>query len=126
MIIGIGVDIVAVKRIADWEKKPGLIERFFPDEEISDSYNSGKERAMSLAARFAAKEAFGKALGIGLSGIKLKDIRVSGDELGKPKLELTGSALDAFKKANGGIAHLSLAHEKDNAVAFVIIEGKNG
>ena len=78
--------------------------------------------ARSLAVRFAAKEAFGKALGTGLAGIKLKDIVVVNDRTGRPFLKVSGTALEALKKKGGAALHLSLSHEKTTAAAVVIIE----
>jgi holo-[acyl-carrier protein] synthase len=122
MIKGIGIDIVHVDRIRRWEATPGLIERFFNSEEIEAVNSRGSGRALSLAARFAAKEAFGKALGTGLSHMKLKDILVRNNHNGKPFILLEGTALDEFGRQGGGIIHCSLTHEGTNAVALVIIE----
>jgi holo-[acyl-carrier protein] synthase len=77
---------------------------------------------MSLAARFAAKEAFGKALGTGLSGIVLKDIMVVNNYNGKPELSVSGTALAALEKAGADRVHVSLTHERDTAIAVVILE----
>jgi len=121
VILGVGIDIVDVRRISNWMKDPGLISRYFHEHELAraGSYNG----ALSLAARFAAKEAFGKALGTGLRNLNLKDICVENDELGKPMIRLMGSAKLAFEQVRGHRLHLSLTHETDNAVAVVIIEG---
>ncbi len=122
MIKGIGIDIVHVDRIRRWEAVPGLIERFFNAAEIEAVNQKGSGRALSLAARFAAKEAFGKALGTGLTRMKLKDILVRNNFNGKPFIILEGTARDEFDKAGGGIIHCSLTHEGTNAVALVVIE----
>ena len=82
----------------------------------------GRMLAASLAARFSAKEAFGKALGTGLKGIALKDIEVALDEHGKPDLVLRGSAEEALKQSRGGRVFLSLSHDATFAIAQVIIE----
>lgn len=121
MIIGLGIDIVEVSRLKNWGEQPGLVERYFHSRELEDARN--KSGALSLAARFAAKESFGKALGTGFRGLRLKDIRVVTDKLGRPALSLAGSAEQAFKAIGGEHVHLSLAHENDNAVAVVILEG---
>jgi holo-[acyl-carrier protein] synthase len=122
MILGLGIDIVHVNRIRHWLKTPGLVDRFFHAEEILSTFDRGNSAALSLAARFAAKEAFGKALGTGLMGIKLRDIQVLNNYNGKPDLKLYGSALARFEASGGRHVHLSLTHEHDNAVAVVIIE----
>ena len=77
---------------------------------------------VSLAARFAAKEAFGKALGTGLKGIKLSDIQVVSDHNGKPDIMVHGTAAKALSDSGAESIYVSLTHERDNAVAVVILE----
>lgn len=122
MISGIGIDIVHVRRIQHWLDVPGLVERFFHPQEIADARARGAGCPLSLAARFAAKEAFGKALGTGLARIKLGDIIVRNDSKGRPFLLLEGTAKARFDETGGGIVHCSLTHEGENAVAMVVIE----
>lgn len=122
MITGIGIDIVHVDRILRWMNIPGLIERYFHPMEILAAESRGSGQALSLAARFAAKEAFGKALGTGLAQMRLKDILVRNDGNGKPFIILEGSASKRFAALGGGIVHCSLTHEGVNAVAMVVIE----
>ena len=122
MIAGLGIDIVHVGRIHHWLSIPGLVERFFNPAEISTSRSRGAGMPLSLAARFAAKEAFGKALGTGLADIHLRDIIVRNDHNGKPDIFLEGTALAHFENSGGGRLHCSLTHEGENAVAVVIIE----
>lgn len=123
MIIGIGVDVVHVYRLKRWEKIPGLLQRFFHDAELAAALPRGEAGILSLAARFAAKEAFGKALGSGLHGLSLKEIAVINDQYGKPHLHLHGRALEAMEQLGGKRAFVSLSHERDNALAVVVIEG---
>ena len=123
MILGIGVDVVHVGRIRHWESVPGLVERFFHPDEVADARRRGAGESLSLAARFAAKEAFGKALGTGLSGMRLGDIQVVNDANGRPEMVLHGSALARFGAARGARVHVSLTHEGENAIAIAIIEG---
>ena len=122
MITGIGIDAVYVKRMYAWLSKPSLMERFFHPEELSSALDRGDGAASSLAARFAAKEAFGKALGSGLRGIVLKDIMVKNKENGQPEIVLFSTALKALNKNSANKIHLSLTHEKDNAMAMVVLE----
>ncbi len=124
MILGIGIDIVHVNRMEHWLEKPGLRQRFFHEAELDEALSRGKTAALSLAARFAAKEAFGKAMGTGLHGLNLKDIRVVNQRSGKPELMVYGTALNNFHEMGGVRIHLSMTHERDNAVAMVVIEGK--
>jgi holo-[acyl-carrier protein] synthase len=123
MILGIGIDVVHVYRLKRWEKIPGLFQRFFHDDELRVALPKGESGILSLAARFAAKEAFGKALGTGLHGLSLKEIAVMNDELGKPHFHLHGRALTALEKLGGKGVYVSLSHERDNALAMVVIEG---
>ena len=122
MITGIGIDVVHASRMERWRNTPRILERFFHPKELSDALLKGSGINLSLAARFAAKEAFGKALGTGLAGIVLKDIMVQNRHNGKPEIEVFGSALSALEKSGAGMIHVSLTHEKDNAIAIVLLE----
>jgi holo-[acyl-carrier protein] synthase len=125
MILGIGVDMVQVSRIEHWLEQPGLSERFFHPEELRQLKAPFKQRSQSLAARFAAKEAFAKALGTGLRGIVLKDIRVESNHEGKPAIFCEGTAAAACVARGAAAIHVSLSHERDFAVAVVVIEAKD-
>lgn len=122
MILGTGIDIIDIERIRGWLKKENLLLRYFSRDEISYVQSKGKNAAASLAARFSAKEAFGKALGTGLTGIALKDIEVILDGKGKPELRLSGTALKALEENGGGKVFLSLSHDATFSIAQVIIE----
>jgi holo-[acyl-carrier protein] synthase len=122
MIIGIGVDVVHIRRLERWQNIPGLPERYFHPRELAVARSRGSGSALSLAARFAAKEAFGKALGTGLAGIVLKDIVVVNRHNGSPALEVQGTALGALQKSGADRIHISLTHEGDNAIAMVVLE----
>lgn len=124
MIVGIGLDVVHVPRMEKWRKVPGLLERYFHAEEIAAVLAKGCGADLSLAARFAAKEAFGKALGTGLAGLDLKDIMVKNKENGKPEMLVSGTALSALAQSGASRIHLSLSHEKDSAVAMVVLENE--
>jgi holo-[acyl-carrier protein] synthase len=123
MIKGIGVDMLCVSRMNRWRNTPGLLERYFHPAELAALETREQGRTASLAARFAAKEAFGKALGTGLAGIVLKDIMVINRSGGRPDLELCGSAGRALRKSGAVKTHLSLSHEGDYAIAMVVLEG---
>jgi len=122
MIKGTGIDLVDIRRIESWLEREDLLKRFFSDSEIAYVRTKGSSAAASLAARFAAKEAFGKALGTGLKGITLKDIEVSLDQRGKPELILRGSARTALLENGGGRIFLSLSHDATLSIAQVVIE----
>lgn len=128
MIFGIGIDLVEVSRFRKWLEDDSLISRYFNEKEISDKPENLTDRQLSslcqhYAVRFAAKEAFSKALGTGLSGFDLKDVYVLNEESGKPYIALGESAKKVFdEKCPGARIFLSLSHEKDYAIANVIIE----
>ena len=126
MILGVGIDVVHVRRMRRWQQVPGLFERFFHPQELEEALARGQAAVLSLAARFAAKEALGKALGTGLRDIALKDIAVVNTAAGKPEVRLRGTALEALGRLGGGRILVSLSHERDNAIAVVIIEEHNG
>ncbi len=123
MIIGIGIDIVSISRMKAWIGRVGLLDRYFHPAELAAAREKGTAFEHSLAARFAAKEAFGKALGTGLSGLRLKDIEVVNDRNGKPSIRVYGSARTQLDRVGGAELFVSLTHESDNAIAVVVIEG---
>ena len=123
MIYGIGVDTVAINRFATWATNERKLTRFFHDIDLSYlSSLSNAHRARALAGRFAAKEAFGKAMGCGLRGLSLNNIAVSRDAYGSPKLELLGNARRLVEKLNGYRGHLSISYTDNYATAYVIVE----
>ena len=123
MIYGIGTDIVDVKRIEKLYKKYGqtFAERILSPLEMHDWPGIGRPVKV-LAKRFAAKEAFSKALGTGVRPpAVLPAIAVAHDELGKPILAFCGRLAEMIE--NQGLkAHLSLSDEADYAVALVVLE----
>ena len=122
MIAGIGTDIAEVKRFEKWVKNPQMLERFFNEKEIS-SAKSDSAKCQHYAVRFAAKEAFSKALGTGISGFGLKEVYITNNSEGAPLLNIEGAALSLLKERFGECkAFVSLSHEKEYALAFVVIE----
>ena len=122
MIIGLGTDIVEPARFESWIGDDALCSRYFHEDEVAYALNRADRAAEVLAARFAAKEAFAKALGTGFFGLVLRDIRVANDDRGRPELILTGSAKQKLAELGVRTAHLTLAHERYAAVATVILE----
>lgn len=123
MIIGIGTDIVEVGRIARLLKSNlHFVDKVFSYAEIA--YASRKASpAQSYAARFAAKEAFMKAIGTGWEdGISWKEIEVINNSRGKPEIHLSGRALDIATSLEIDNIQLSMSHEKDYAIAYLILE----
>ena len=123
MIFGIGTDIAQVNRFEKWVENPQMFMRFFNPAEIMEK-GSLAAKCQHYAARFAAKEAFSKALGTGIAGFELKEVYVVNDPLGKPELKVEGKALELLKERAGDdfCLHVSLSHEKEYALAFVVIE----
>lgn len=121
MIYGIGTDITQVKRFEKWVKDEAMINRFFNKQEQM-SGGTLNARCEHYAARFAAKEAFSKAVGTGLV-FDLRDVYIIKDENGKPELQVQNSAEKVMTEKCGECKlHVSLSHEKEYATAFVIIE----
>jgi holo-[acyl-carrier protein] synthase len=126
MIFGIGIDLVENGRLEKIIEKWGIkfLNRVFSAGEIQ---YCGKHIQSSphYGARFAAKESFLKALGIGLGrGVKLSDIEVVHDKNGKHVLALCGGAKVQIEKREITKIHLSLTHTKKYATAIVLLEKK--
>ena len=124
MIFGIGTDIVRVGRMQEDLDRFGdrFSERILTTGELLD-FHKNANKANFLARRFAAKEAAVKAMGTGFSnGIQLHDIEVTHDDQGKPNLAFHGRAQEFMQEKHIAVAHISLADEKDHAVAFVALE----
>jgi holo-[acyl-carrier protein] synthase len=123
MILGIGIDIIEVERIANSVgKDSGFRELVFSKDEIKYC-NSKASPYEHYAARFAAKEAFMKALGSGWgNGLSFNEIEVVNRENGKPVLRITGQTEKELSRLGIQIIHVSLSHLKTMATAFVILE----
>ena len=123
-IVGNGIDLARIPRFRRFidEGKFGVLERLFTLAE-RDYALSRKDPASHLAVRFAAKEAFVKALGTGLRfGLSWQQIEVVRDDLGRPSLVLTGRALELMAEKGATRSHLSYSHDGDYGVASVILE----
>ena len=123
MIFGIGTDIISVARIQrSIENNERFTEKLFTPAEITYC-EVRANKYQSYAARFAAKEAVMKAIGTGWDGvINWLDIEVVSDALGKPGI-VAHAATQAFLEQHGITnVQLSLSHEKEYAIAFVVLE----
>ena len=124
-VIGIGVDIVKNKRIEIIIKDKKFINRTFGKNEILNSKKI-KNKINYFSKRFAAKEAFVKALGTGFrSGLKFKDIQIINDKLGKPYYFINSKIKNFIKKkkkVKNIDLFLSISDEKEYSIAFAIIE----
>ncbi len=123
MITGTGIDIIEVERIADKiGKEQGFRELVFSAAEITYC-EKATNKYQHYAARFAAKEAFFKAMGTGWAdGTSFNEIEITHNENGKPLLVLTGATATWAKQKRVGNISVSLAHVKEMATAVVIIE----
>ena len=124
MILSIGIDIVEVYRIAETlARTPRFTERVFTEAERAYCDAKGAAAAQSYAGRFAAKEAFLKALKTGWRGkITWHDIEVVSDGDGVPSLRMSGEAATLFEKSGAVHSHISISHTAEHAVAQVIFE----
>ncbi len=124
MIVSIGIDIVEVYRIAEtMARTPRFGERVFTDVERAYCDAKGAAAAQSYAGRYAAKEAYMKALKTGWRGkITWHDIEVISDDQGAPSLRVSGEASALFTDTGAVRAHLSISHTSEHAVAQVIFE----
>jgi len=123
MILGVGIDMIEVERVeASISKGNGFREMIFSEEEIA--YCESKTKKFEhYAARFAAKEAFFKALGTGWAKDTLfNEVEVVHDENGKPELQLLGPTAEAVRSLGAGPISVSMSHIKNVASAIVIIE----
>lgn len=122
MIYGIGHDLVETARIKSAIEKLGdrFKNKVFTKTEQDYCEQYKLNDYLHYAARFAAKEAFSKAIGTGLSdGFKFTEIGVENQKSGQPKLVLTGSMHEKYGHLN---IHITLSHSESNAVAVVILE----
>ena len=127
-ILGIGVDIIKNDRIKESIKNKNFLLRLFTLLEIKNSEHI-KNKASYYAKKFAAKEAFSKALGTGFrEGLNFKDIEILNDNLGKPyyrvNQKLKRLILKNQKVKNFDI-FLSVSDEKHYSIAFTMIQTKN-
>lgn len=124
MIFGIGTDIIEVKRIKKrLENNDALRQKLYTKAEQSYCESGNVVKYQSYAARFAAKEAFFKALGTGYRyGMAFHEIEVLNDELGKPCITPHGKVKEYLEKNKVRHIYLTISHVKKMANAFVILE----
>ncbi len=124
MIVGLGIDLVELERMAAALERFGrnFAEKLLREEEL-DAMPAGPTAVAWLAARFAAKEAAAKALGTGFAqGVTLRDLEVRSLPSGRPEIVFHGRAAEVFAETGAGCAHVSLTHAKHTAAAVVILE----
>ena len=124
MIVGTGVDIAEVPRVAAAIQRFGrrFLERVFTEDEIRYC-ESKRNRAERYAARFAAKEAALKALGTGWKrGVAWREVEVRREPGGRPTIHFSGKAAEFAARLGAKHAALSLSHTAEQAIAHVILE----
>jgi holo-[acyl-carrier protein] synthase len=130
MILGVGTDLISVVRIEKliMQFQQRFAEKIFTKNEIlqAENFKTSLPKALFFAKRFAAKEAFSKAIGLGIGrGVDFKDIEIANDKLGKPNIKILNNKNEFLKKhfsCNEFLIHLSLTDERSLASAFVVIE----
>ena len=122
-VLGLGTDIVRVARIAELvDRYEGrFLDRVFRPDEQRVLERTGEAAAAALAGRWAAKEAFVKALGSRATGVPYRDVEVVRGVAGEPSLRLHGAAEEALRALGAQTALVSLSHERDHATATVIL-----
>ncbi|NML74262.1 holo-ACP synthase [Rhizobium sp. S-51] len=130
MILGIGSDLIDIRRIEQSLERHGerFTQRCFTEVERRKA-DGRKNRAATYAKRFAAKEAMAKALGTGIAqGVFWRDLGVVNAPSGKPTMQLTGGAAEFLKKMlpprHEAVIHLTITDDYPLAQAFVIIEAR--
>ena len=122
MILGIGTDLVLVKRIKKSIENPKFVKNIFTEKEILYC-RKFKLPEIHFAARFSAKESLLKALGTGLRGrMSFKDIEITNDNLGKPIINISGEVKQKATDKKISKIHLSMTHTSEYASSFVIVE----
>ena len=121
MIIGIGIDIIEIRRI-ERALTPRFMERVFTPREIA--YCELSRRAEKFAARFAAKEAARKAIGAAtpVTALSWQDVEIISSPEGAPQLVFHGRAAELIQQLAVTHAHISLSHAQEQAIAFVVLE----
>lgn len=125
MIVGLGLDIVELSRVAESLDAFGrrFEERILTPAERDGLPEQSAVRTAYLAARFAAKEAAAKALGTGIAqGVGFQTIEVRREESGRPTIHFSGGAQERMQDLGATGAHVSLTHGRDSAVAVVVLE----
>jgi holo-[acyl-carrier protein] synthase len=124
VIVSIGIDIIEVRRVREvLERTPRFAERVFTAAERAYCESRGAVAAQHYAARFAAKEAALKALQTGWrGGIGWQDVETASHDSGAPFLIFHGQVQKLFENSSATVAHLSLSHTSEHAIAQVMLE----
>lgn len=124
MILGIGTDVIEVRRIREAIEKYGdrILKRLFTPTEI-EYCSARKNAALHFAGRFAAKESAFKAMGRGWGGdISWKDVETINEKSGAPRLNFYGKALEVLSEKKMTASYVSISHIEEIATAIVVLE----
>lgn len=123
MIIGIGIDIIEIKRICRACDNPRFMQKIFTASEL-EYFKSRKNNPQTTAGSFAAKEAVSKALGTGFGEFGWKEIEILRKNEGSPYVNLYSRAAEHLEKIGGKRIHISISHSREYAVAQALIESE--
>ncbi|HOQ16861.1 MAG TPA: holo-ACP synthase [Defluviitaleaceae bacterium] len=122
MVIGIGTDIIEIKRIEEAVKKnSNFMKKCFTARE-QELFESKKNNLHTIAGTFAAKEAVSKALGTGFAKFELKDIEIVRDEKGKPCVLLHNKAKEIMEQLMISEILLTISHSREYAIAYALAQ----
>lgn len=121
MIRGLGTDIIEIERVRRATSRKNFLNNVFTDNEQNYCNGRGKNSAASYAARFAAKEAFFKALGTGIV-TRLTDVEILNDERGAPKIFLHGKAETLADERGVKKIFISVSHSREYATSICVLE----
>lgn len=123
MILGVGVDLIEVERIARACAREAFVRRVYTQAERA-LFASRANAAQVMAAHWAAKEAVMKALGVGIGTVALREIEIRRNASGAPSVCLYGAAQMRLTQLHGTRLHVSLSHVAHMAAAFAVLEGE--
>jgi holo-[acyl-carrier protein] synthase len=123
MILGIGLDIIEIRRIKQAIERERFVQRVFTPREQEYCHSRGQQGPGSYAARFAGKEAVLKAFATGLTRGKWEEIEIINNEHGQPQVKLSGYYQELAEDRGVASIHISLTHAREYAAAQVILWG---
>jgi holo-[acyl-carrier protein] synthase len=121
MILGIGIDVIEIKRIKAAVLRQAFKRRVFTEKEQAYCDSRGAQQASSYAARFAGKEAVMKAFGTGIAGGSWLDIEILPNDKGQPQVQLYGAFLELAKNQQISEIYISLTHAQEYAAAQALL-----
>jgi holo-[acyl-carrier protein] synthase len=124
MILGMGVDLCVIARFTPFLTKPALLARIFGADELTYSFARGERCVATLAAGWAAKESFAKALGLGMFDFDLTQAQVVRGQAIGAMWQFKGEVAEQLQMRGCVKAHLSISYEENMVIAYTLLEGK--